>query len=717
MDDKQIDKLIERLALRIDKANVYFLNTIGESIKKIGKLSPSKAQQLVQILKYGGNYEEIVNKISKLTNMNNNEIDKIFDEYAKQDQMFYKEFYEYRNIPFVKYSENEALINQTRALANISKGIMSNYSKTKAIGYSIRDLKGNVVFKGLKDTYNMLIDQALLNVGQGKETFDDGMKRILKDLGNSGLRTLEYESGRSVRLDSAVRMHLKSSLRELHNANQLIIADEIDADGVEISVHENPAPDHSEAQGRQFTREEFDKLQNIGTAKDINGKVIDMHRELKSGETADSFRPISELNCYHYIFAIVLGVNKPEYNDKQLEEINKKNEDGFVMDGKHYTNYQGLQMQRQLERKIREQRDTLALAKASDNKELITETNANINVLKNKYKELSDISGLKPKMKRLRSIQGINKPAIEPTIEIKMEDNEPKVELLPSKFEKTSKIFNHSKQWLDLEDNDNRRIYNGTNSLKIKIYERKNLQRAYYNGYEQAIHTTGVNTDNLASKDATSTLWHELGHSLDNNDFKEYLSNNKDMRVKMLDFYNNNPDVPQKIKDYFTTTKKDIDEKLGKEFNSMFDENKHIEKFINETKDKTGWSNYTMEQLKEYAKNDFDYRRSKYIRLHRYDDMEYAQRAKFSDMFSAISKGKYEWCKSYGYHTKSYYEQSLENPTTELFANFTTLKMTGCKKHLELFKEVAPEIYDELEKVYKEIGVKLNARQINRRVH
>ena len=294
MDDKQIDKLIERLALRIDKANVYFLNTIGESIKKIGKLSPSKAQQLVQILKYGGNYEEIVNKISKLTNMNNNEIDKIFDEYAKQDQMFYKEFYEYRNIPFVKYSENEALINQTRALANISKGIMSNYSKTKAIGYSIRDLKGNVVFKGLKDTYNMLIDQALLNVGQGKETFDDGMKRILKDLGNSGLRTLEYESGRSVRLDSAVRMHLKSSLRELHNANQLIIADEIDADGVEISVHENPAPDHSEAQGRQFTREEFDKLQNIGTAKDINGKVIDMHRELKSGETADS----EKINMY-----------------------------------------------------------------------------------------------------------------------------------------------------------------------------------------------------------------------------------------------------------------------------------------------------------------------------------------------------------------------------------------------------------------------------------
>ena len=109
-------------------------------------------------------------------------------------------------------------------------------------------------FKGLRETYNEALDTALLNVGQGKETFDSAISRILKDIGNSGLKTVDYKSGRSVRLDSTLTMHLKSRLRELHNENQKIIGEEIGADGVEISVHLNPAPDHEEAQGRQFSK-------------------------------------------------------------------------------------------------------------------------------------------------------------------------------------------------------------------------------------------------------------------------------------------------------------------------------------------------------------------------------------------------------------------------------------------------------------------------------
>lgn len=398
IDEKVIDKLVERLTKRIEKANTIFLTSIGESISKIGKLSPSKAHQLIQILKFGGNYDKIVQEISRLTNLNINEIDSIFEEYAKQDQLFYKKFYQYKGISFYEYGNNPALIRQTQALANISKGIMSNFAKTSAIGYSIRDLQGNITFMGLKETYNTILDQALLNVGQGKETFDQSMKGILKELGGSGLRTLDFESGRSVRLDSMVRMHLKSSLRELHNENQKMFGEEFGSDGIEVSVHLNPAPDHTDVQGHQFTNEEFDRLQSYGYAKDVNDRTIDLYRS----DSATDFRPISELNCYHYVFNIVIGASKPEYSEEQLEEIKQKNLDGFILDGKHYTNYQGTQMQRKLETEIRKQRDILTLAKTSNNTSLVNETNLKINALKLRYKELSDLSGLKPKMKRLR---------------------------------------------------------------------------------------------------------------------------------------------------------------------------------------------------------------------------------------------------------------------------------------------------------------------------
>ena len=397
LSDEVIEKVTERLVNRIEQGNTYVLEQIGKSIKKIGTLSPSKAHELVQMLKYGGSYEEIIQEIAKYTNLNIKDIDEIFSAYAKKDQMFYEKFYKYKNMPFVPYEENIALQNQTTALANIVKNEMYNFTRDNVLGYTIRDLKGRPQFYGLRETYNRVLDEALTNVGTGKETFDSAMTKIMQEIGGSGLKTIEYQSGRSMRLDSAIRMHLKSRLRELHNENQKIYGAEFGADGYEISVHSNPAIDHQDVQGRQFSIAEYDLLNSGYEAKDYKGNTYTLDHDGKNG-----YRPISEMNCYHYIFAIVLGVSEPEYNDKQLQQIIDSNNKGFEFEGKHYTNYEGTQLQRQLERAIREQKDTQILAKASGNEEVLYKSQDKIRLLTNKYKELSDVSGLPTKAQRLR---------------------------------------------------------------------------------------------------------------------------------------------------------------------------------------------------------------------------------------------------------------------------------------------------------------------------
>lgn len=397
ISEEQIELLVERLIDRIEEANTYFLMKMGSSIKKIRELTPSQAQELVQILKYGGNYEDIIREIAKYTNLNIKDIDEIFSSYAKKDQLFYEKFYRYRNIPFVEYEQNEALKRQTEALANIVKNEMYNFTRANVLGYTIRDINGRVQFMGLRETYNRVLDEALLNVGTGKETFDSAMTRILKDIGGSGLKTIQYESGRSMRLDSAVRMHLKGRLRELHNENQKILGAEFDSDGYEISVHSNPAIDHEQVQGRQFSIAEYDRLNSGLEAKDYKGNIYSLDHDSKNG-----YRPISELNCYHYIFSIILGVSEPEYSDKQLKEIIDSNNKGFEFENKHYSNYEGTQLQRSIERAIREQKDTQILAKASGNNELVGEAQQKITQLTNKYRELSKSSGLPTKAQRLR---------------------------------------------------------------------------------------------------------------------------------------------------------------------------------------------------------------------------------------------------------------------------------------------------------------------------
>lgn len=400
MNEKTIELLVERIVNRINKANEFFLIKIGESIKKIRELTPTQAQQLVQVLKYGNNYQEIINEISRLTNLNIQDIDAIFNEMAKKDYLFAEKFYKYRGVEYAPYNENKALLRQVSSLVSITKQEMYNYARATNLGYSIRDLQGNVKFVGLRETYNRVLDEAVLNVGTGVDTFDNAMSKIMKDIGGNGLKTVDYASGRSVRLDSVARMHLKGALRNLHNEVQKQVGEEFDFDGYEISVHSNPADDHSLVQGRQFSIEEYEKLNNGLEAKDYKGNTYTLDHDHKNG-----FRPISELNCYHYVFSIVLGVSKPEYSEEQLQKIIDDNNKGFELEGEHYSMYEGTQLQRKLETQIRKQKDIQILAKASGNKELVKESQDNITKLTKKYKELSDVSGLPTRMDRLKVSQ------------------------------------------------------------------------------------------------------------------------------------------------------------------------------------------------------------------------------------------------------------------------------------------------------------------------
>ena len=396
MNEETIELLTERLASRINKANEFFLIKIGESVKKIRGLTPTQAHQLIQILKYNGNYEEIVNEILRLTNLNIQDIDAIFNEMAKKDYEFAEQFYKYRGVEYVPYSQNKALLRQVSALASITKQEMFNYARATNLGYSIKDLQGNIKFVGLKETYDRILDTAVLNVGTGVDTFDNAMSKIMKEVGGSGLKTVDYASGRSIRLDSAARMHLKGALRTLHNEIQKQVGEEFGANMIEISVHEHPAEDHL-VQGHQFLIEEFNKLQNGQQAKDLEGEVYTLDHN-----DDGKFRPISTMNCYHYVFYGIVGVSKPNYSKQELDEIIKNNEKGAIIDGKHYTNYEISQLMRNLETKIRKQKDIQIIGKASNNKQIIDEAQTKITQLTQKYKEISKISGLPVRTDRLK---------------------------------------------------------------------------------------------------------------------------------------------------------------------------------------------------------------------------------------------------------------------------------------------------------------------------
>jgi hypothetical protein len=383
------EKLAEHIVNKIEDTNSFILKKIGSAIKEISTLKPSQAYQLGQILKYGGSYEEIAKELAKVSGKNVQEIYEIFDRVADSNKQFAEQFYRYRGLDYIPYSKDIALQNQVRSIANLTANTYKNISNTIGIGLLFEDINGQMTFKSIQQGYNEIIDRGILAISQGKETFDTEMRRIMKQVGHNGV--VLYESGRTRRLDSAIRMNILDGIRQVNQETTRRFGAEYGADGVEITVHSNPAPDHADIQGRQFSNEEYEKLQAGDIAKDVKGNSYD---------GADK-RHIGEYNCYHGIFNIVLGVSKPEYTDRELKAIQEQNETGFEYNGRHYTMYEGTQLQRRLELEIRKQKDTQILSRSAGDIELAQESQSKINLLTHKYNDLCKTSGLLPKKQRM----------------------------------------------------------------------------------------------------------------------------------------------------------------------------------------------------------------------------------------------------------------------------------------------------------------------------
>ena len=392
LNDQVIEQLTEEIVRRIERVNTFTLKKIGEVLAEIGDIPPSRAYDLAMILKYGGDYDKIVKELAKITNLNEKEILDIFEKVAKKNLAFAQQFYEYRGMNYIPYEKNIALQEQVRAIAKITQDTYRNLSNT--LGF-VKTKNGKKVFTPLAQAYQEAIDDSVTALIQGKEAFNSAMTKAVRELSASGIKTIEWESGYHRRLDSSVRMNLRGALRDFSMTLQQQFGEEFGADGVEISVHENPAPDHAEVQGHQFSNEEFDKFQNNQDSRDYKGKLFTAEYH------GHDRRSIGQLNCYHYIFNIVLGISKPLYTDSKLKEINDKNNKGFKLDGKHYTNYQGLQLQRKLETAIRKQKDRQIMAKASKNEEEELLATQKLTYLTNKYFELCKKSGLPTKVDRL----------------------------------------------------------------------------------------------------------------------------------------------------------------------------------------------------------------------------------------------------------------------------------------------------------------------------
>ena len=391
MDNNKLKLAEERFYSRFEALNSEILQEFGKTISKFEGLSVSEAHKLAQQLKNGREIDKIMEDLEKASQLSRKDLEELLEVAGQESIEFANVYYEAKGMDKVSYKDSKQFQDIVKAVEKTTKGEFTNLSKTTALKL-LKD-NGKPLYLDIKKAYNEVIDRCVLAVATGQNNYQKAMYDTIKQLSNSGVRKIYYDNvGKkrpdgtiikypySRRLDSSVRQNILDGVRQVNIGIQEQVGKEFGADGVEVSHHVNCAPDHIHIDGKQFSKKQFEKINNNLT------------------------RPVASMNCRHFVFSIVLGVSSPLYTKKQLEEDRKNNEKGFEYEGKHYTLYEGEQLQRKIELAVRQQKDLQIIAKSSGDKDTISKAQSNITQLTQKYKELSKISGLPTKMDRMRVV-------------------------------------------------------------------------------------------------------------------------------------------------------------------------------------------------------------------------------------------------------------------------------------------------------------------------
>lgn len=372
MTDKQIEALYDLVEGRIDEVNTFYLGKVAQQLRDIGELSQSRVNMLVQMRRMGMSVKEINRKLERMTSLNAADIHAAYERAARDAYTDAEFMYLAKGAEPVAFTENAMLQSAVKAIARQTAETMINYSNTTNISRA----------------YKTAVTNAIQAVTGGVIDYNTAIRDTLRRTACGGLR-VEYESGRTMRLDSAVRQNVIDGVRQVNQQAAIIMGEQIGADGYELSAHPNSAPDHEPVQGRVFDKANYELMQAGEVFVDADGK------QFKGFD-----RPIAEWNCKHFASPFLLGVSKRRYTDAQLDDWREKNNKGCTIGGRHYTNYEAGQKMRELETAIRQQKDIANAARITGDDRLRREAQGKISNLRAQYDVMAKASGLPKQLDR-----------------------------------------------------------------------------------------------------------------------------------------------------------------------------------------------------------------------------------------------------------------------------------------------------------------------------
>lgn len=386
MTPEELEKLPKPLERTMTALESSIMEEIVERIRDTAQITPVIDWFLVRLDAVGKSRSRIKKLIGEAIKDTDLKVDEIYEQAAKSDYVRNKEIYETAGRDYLPYKDNEWLLQVVDAARRQTKDTLRPFENiTQTTGFNI--MMGNKrVFTPLSEYLERSLDKAMMGITTGTKTYSQAVGDVIDEMTSSGVRVVDYASGKSDRIEVAARRAVMTGVAQMTDKVNEKNAEVLGTDYWEVDWHMGARntgtgyKNHQSWQGKVYSSEQMRTICGLGEMLGFAG-----------------------INCYHIRFPFLPGISKRKYTDEWLAEQNRKENEKKTYRGKEFDTYGALQHQRKLERTIRKQKQDIALLeKAGADKDDITAAKCRLQLTNKTYVDFSKEMGLRQQRERLR---------------------------------------------------------------------------------------------------------------------------------------------------------------------------------------------------------------------------------------------------------------------------------------------------------------------------
>lgn len=387
MTPEELEKLPKPLERTMTALELSIMDEIIQRIKEAARVTPVIDWLLVRMDAIGAGRVRIKQLIGEGIRKAGLQVDDIYEQAVKSDCIRNKAIYEAAGKGYQPYEGNQWLqqiVDAARRQTKDSLRPLENITQTT--GFNVPMGGSKKVFTPLSEYLERILDKAMLGITTGARTYSQAIGEVIDEMTASGIRTVDYASGKSDRIEVAARRAVMTGVAQMTDKVNEKNMEALQTDYCEVDWHMGARntgtgyQNHQSWQGKVYSSEEMRTVCGKGQMLGFGG-----------------------INCYHIAFAFIPGISKRKYTDEWLAEQNQKENEKKVYKGREYDTYAALQHQRRLERTIRKQKqDVELLEKAGADKEDVTAARCRLRLTNKTYLDFSKEMGLRQQRERLR---------------------------------------------------------------------------------------------------------------------------------------------------------------------------------------------------------------------------------------------------------------------------------------------------------------------------